>query len=259
MRNFVVLLAVLAFGGPVFAADMATKMPLKAPPAPVSSWAGFYLGANVGGHWARDSITAAFDPVGWGAFAAAADAGAVAGSMKSSGIIGGIQAGYNWQANNIVWGVEADADGVGGTASRTVASSPFPGGFHLMSNSIKETFLATVRPRLGVVAGGALFYATGGLAIGSLKATDANVLGVLPADIATVTASGTRAGWTAGGGIEYSAWMNWTAKVEYLYVGLGTFSTSIPTCAACSPGSDITVNHRYTDNILRVGLNYHFR
>src|SRR5262249_19746680 len=41
-----------------FAADMAVRMPVKAPPpppAPVYSWTGFYVGVNVGYSWGRSN------------------------------------------------------------------------------------------------------------------------------------------------------------------------------------------------------------
>jgi outer membrane immunogenic protein len=71
----------------------------------------------------------------------------------------------------------------------------------------------------------------------------------------TFEAAVTKTGWTLGGGIEGvvpNTHVTW--KAEYLYMDLGTenytFSTS-------SLGA-ITVNTHFTDNIVRVGLNYQF-
>jgi outer membrane immunogenic protein len=132
----------------------------------------------------------------------------------------------------------------------------------IATNSTKETFLATVRGRLGWTAGNALIYGTGGLAIGTVNTNDTfcsfGCPAGTPADLASVSGNTTRTGWTGGGGVEYHLMGNWSAKVEYLYVNLGTFSTSIPSCAACAAGSDITVSHKFTDNIARIGLNLHY-
>jgi len=50
---------------------------------------------------------------------------------------------------------------------------------------------------------------------------------------------------------------NWSAKFEYLYMDLGRFNGATFTLA---PGSLIGVNvsSRFTDNILRAGINYKF-
>jgi outer membrane immunogenic protein len=125
-----------------------------------------------------------------------------------------------------------------------------------MTDSTKATFLATVRPRIGVVFDRALFYATGGVAIGTVKTSDL-FAGFGGTVFKTTSNTTTRTGWTVGGGLEYAFGNNWSAKVEYLFVDLGNFDTIIPNSAAGAPDST-TVHHKYTDNIARVGLNYQF-
>jgi opacity protein-like surface antigen len=49
---------------------------------------------------------------------------------------------------------------------------------------------------------------------------------------------------------------NWTAKIEYLYLDLGTVTT-IP-APAPSATTAAAFNSRITDNMLRVGVNYKF-
>jgi outer membrane immunogenic protein len=71
-----------------------------------------------------------------------------------------------------------------------------------------------------------------------------------------------KAGWTIGAGVETRLWGGLTAKLEYLYVDLGTYSDSfvIPGNAATVPGSTLstTTLSRFTDHIVRAGLNYKF-
>ena len=64
-----------------------------------------------------------------------------------------------------------------------------------------------------------------------------------------------RAGWTAGGGIEGSLGNNWLAKLEYLYMDFGTFNNAFTGVAPFTP---IGLSTHLTDNIVRVGVNYHF-
>jgi outer membrane immunogenic protein len=229
--------------------------------APVYSWTGCYVGGNIGGHWGNDSFTVAADPVGW--FVPASNAfinSFFPTTLKPSGVIGGVQAGCNLQTGGFLLGGEADANWLGGTASRILVAPPgvpiAAGDF--MANSTEATFLSTLRARLGVTFDRALFYVTGGLAIGTIKTADsfAGGSGTLLASTDNRT---TRTGGTVGGGFEYAFTGNLSAKVEYLYVNLGSFDTNIPSCPGCNPGSDITLyRNRFTDNIVRVGLNYKF-
>jgi outer membrane immunogenic protein len=101
-------------------------------------------------------------------------------------------------------------------------------------------------------------YVTGGLAIGQID-TDLTVNGVNGLGPVPVFFSfdKTKLGWTVGGGIEARISGNWTAKIEYLYVDLGSVSGTAVDLTNIIPirvgySSDIT------DNIVRVGLNYKF-
>jgi outer membrane immunogenic protein len=71
--------------------------------------------------------------------------------------------------------------------------------------------------------------------------------------------SNTKVGWTVGGGVEASVYQNWTVKLEYLYLDLGTMSGAV-TLFISNSGGVIVANYgsRITNNILRVGLNYNF-
>jgi outer membrane immunogenic protein len=183
-------------------------------------------------------------------------------SVHPSGFIGGGQIGYNWQTSFVVFGVEADAQGLTGQASPIVTPLTFaglaPGDF--VSNSAKPEFLATFRGRIGVTPFGgphsALFYATGGGAWGTVKVTD--TFGAVGGTaISSATATENRSGWTAGGGIEFPLINNITFKAEYLYVDLGHFNQTTASIVGF-PATDITFTHFYTENIVRAGLNYQF-
>jgi len=248
------------------AADLPRKAPAYTPPPPpqVYNWTGFYIGGNAGGHWGTDKITTTTNPVALGAAVAAELDSRSPVSLHPDGFIGGIQLGYNWQVNNWFIGIEGDANWLGGTASRTLgfagAALVNPG--DIMTNSSEAKFLATIRPRVGITFDRILLYATGGVAFGTVKTNDTFCgFGCPPGDpsvVQAVSATTTRTGWTVGGGLEYGITNNWSVKAEYLYVDLGSFDTVMPTCASCGFPTDITVHHKYTDNIARAGLNYRF-
>jgi outer membrane immunogenic protein len=62
----------------------------------------------------------------------------------------------------------------------------------------------------------------------------------------------------------FSYWLtpNWTWKLEYLYLDLGSVDTAPTPFAVGMPGvvtaGTFTTHTHFTDNIVRVGLNYQF-
>lgn len=258
MRRSLIAASVIGFlaSTPVLAADMALKAP--PPPAPAFSWTGFYIGLNAGGAWGTANVS--FNPTG--PFWATAPAGepafvAAQGSprLHGSSFIGGGQAGYNYQTGNVVLGIEADIDYLGLRMSRTTPVFAFPGSasFFFME-SVSTNWLATVRPRLGVAADHWLFYATGGLAVGNQNFSESMTF--VPALTAAGTTNPTKAGWTAGAGVEYAFTRQLSAKAEYLYFDLGSvgFTTVFPGF----PTLFQNISSHLTANIVRVGLNYRF-
>jgi outer membrane immunogenic protein len=75
--------------------------------------------------------------------------------------------------------------------------------------------------------------------------------------IATTTVAAnsntTKTGWVIGGGAEWAISGPWSARLEYLYMDLGTASTSF---AGPGPFTLVTTSSRITDNIVRAGVNY---
>ena len=249
----------VAIGGSAGAADLPIGVPAFSGPILLPfTWTGFYFGLNLGGHIGNDKVTTSTDAGGgFGAAGAAAIDSASPGSFNPSGVMFGAQAGYNWQFGNVVVGIEADANGVLGNASRTVATIPVvaPGDF--LFNSIKQpSLLLTVRPRLGWAFDHTLVYVTGGYAFETLQVLD--TFGYFGASVPISSdVTGKSSGWTAGAGVEYAFYKNMSARLEYLFVDLNSFSSTIPGVAAAGP-SAINVSHKYTDNIVRAGLSFYF-
>ena len=254
--------------GALYVAPAGVNGPMvfKAPIRSAWTWAGFYVGGTIGYGWGKSNTDTAFsDPVSAGQLFA------TNGSRKLEGAIGGAQGGYNWVAGNVLAGVEADLN-YSGQRARMRASCPGevcnPALVGVVSDASvlalseqgqKLEWFATLRGRLGAtVTPGALAYVTGGLAVGEVM-TSGTVFG-FDGDgnpVNTIVSShNTKAGWTVGGGIEGRLAGNWTAKLEYLYLDLGSVST-VPTPAANSTVA-VAFNSRVTDNIVRAGINYKF-
>jgi outer membrane immunogenic protein len=81
--------------------------------------AGFYLGCNVGYSWGRPSTTSSFPDA-----ASGAPLNSIGSTFNIDGVIGGGHAGYNWQNNNWVFGLEVD---IRGSAEKGSTSNTCPG------------------------------------------------------------------------------------------------------------------------------------
>jgi outer membrane immunogenic protein len=230
------LLGVVAFSGAMItyaeSADLSRKQPRAAtatPPAAYTpqtvNWTGFYVGVHIGGAWSDANWT---NPVS-----------GLSNNLTGGGVFGGAQVGFNYQFESVVFGVEGDFSGMSLKPSDTDAA-----GF---THSTSSYWTSTITGRLGYAINQALFFAKGGVAFADERDTVTSPLGVISS-----TGTTTQVGWIAGRGIEYALDRNWSAKIEYDYLGFG--SQGVPaTALGGAPGAvDL--------NIQRViaGLNYRF-
>jgi len=243
--------------GSAFAADLPNrKEPIYVPPPPVLSWNGFYGGLNIGGGWDANGGYSGYSIYRDPAFPLAFGAGNAFFLPNghtvgaAGGVVGGGQAGYNFQFNpSIVVGLETDFQGtsIGRSGNNSLTFYPSPltvGGFLTPVSALAGTneslgWFGTVRGRAGwLVTPTLLAYGTAGFAYGQVNAWGW---------------SNTRTGWTAGGGLEWMFAPNWSAKVEYLYVDLSSNGTN---------GGGFGWNWGYhfhpQINVVRAGVNYHF-
>jgi len=254
-----VALIALGLSIPAMAADLEIGPPAYKATQPILrayDWTGFYIGGNVGGHWGFDKITTSTDTDGgFGAAGAAAIDAASPVTLHPKGFIGGVQAGYNLEGSGGVWGIEVDANWLGGSATRSL-TIPSIAPLAVMTNTAQATFLSTFRMRWGttVLSDRSMLFLTAGFVLETLKTTDTmSQLGVI-----TSTSSSTlQPGLAAGGGFEYALTDNLSAKVEYLYVAIKRVNSNITPTVAGTPDV-IAVTHDYTDNIGRFGLNFKF-
>ena len=223
MRKFANLIAPVAAVAALSASSAyAADLPYTPPPsnsaiyapAPVYNWTGFYVGASAG--------------YGWGT--ATASTGSPFNISPDGGLVGG-QIGYNYMmSNNLVLGIEGDLLWSGMSGSVT----PFP----TVTQSLD--WVGTIRGRIGYAMGNWMPYFTGGFAAGGATRTSS---------FGPVSQSATHTGYVLGAGVEWAFAPQWTAKLEYQYLNLGSQTyTAIP--AAPSVG--------ITANTVRVGLNYKF-
>ncbi|ODT29986.1 MAG: hypothetical protein ABS35_07470 [Kaistia sp. SCN 65-12] len=190
-RPLAAALGLIAFAGvPAFAADVVMEEPPAPAPIaelPVASWAGPYAGINLGyGFSGRTKLPG------------------VGTNIKTDGFVGGGFVGYNWQADDFVYGLEGDLgyNGVKGSSGGLKSKSGLEG-------SLRARLGYSVTPEI-------LLYGTAGGAGKNVKISDS-----------VASQSKGMFGWTAGVGTDIKITDNVFGRVEYRYTDYGskTFDT----------------------------------
>ena len=230
MKWAAVVALAAALGAPAGAADLRRPPPLPYVPPPI--WTGFHVGAYAGFAFSGEDATSAFfgTPVTF--------------STNPSGVLGGLEAGYDYQFSpNWLVGAELDlswttASGnfnfITTTPAGAVASGIFNSNHHWY-----DTFTG----RVGYLISDWVLYAKGGAAWIN---ADYNLAANGPFGGGSV--NDTRAGYTLGLGAEWMFGPGWSTKLEYDYLGFGNNSYALG-------GFGTTVNTHVQQ--IKVGVNYH--
>lgn len=231
-------------------------------------WTGAYVGGYAGITVGRTGVNTStiFDANGYFESTSVPAINSVGGqTIKSNGFNGGGQAGYNKQFGRFVIGAEAD---FGAHRINKVVTSgdeyPCCTSSFEIAQSVKTNWLFTARPRVGVTAGPALLYATGGLAM-----TDVEYNAVFSDNdsdaLETAEFKKTRTGYAAGGGVEVKMSERWSAKVEYLFADFGRISgtsnnltTDFGEGVEAFPENTFTHSAHVKSHNFRFGMNYRF-
>jgi len=208
----------------------------------VHDWSGGYIGVHGGYAWGSASVSDTSPGVVPGPF-----------NYPVAGALGGVQAGYNFQTGNIVFGPEVDVGYASASGSGVIGSS------HAASHqdlTLSGGAYADLTGRLGVGFGNTLLYAKGGAALYGGRAlqqtTNPNYVGT-PADGFL--------GWVAGVGLEQALTENVSVKVEYDHYGFGT-GHGYQTAIAADPPTPAGYKFDNWTNLgfdtVKVGLNWKF-
>ena len=258
VRQFGVLCALIAASGAAFAADLppAPPAPPRAPAAyvpailPVYNWTAFYIGGNLGAAWTSGKFS---DSQGfsWS-------------NSQQATFTGGGQVGAQYQFSWAVLGVEADFDWLANNKNSGNAAVTPIGPIQVSANN---RWMTTLAARFGVAADNWLFYAKGGG--GWVGVGNPTITNVVTGGSISVSNSNSNSGWLAGAGVEWGFAPNWSARLEYDYLGLSnqsrTVTGTIPdgvagctTVAGCPLADTLTQNSRNVQTFT-VGINYLFR
>jgi outer membrane immunogenic protein len=152
------------------------------------------------------------------------------------GYAGGLLAGWNYQMDSFVFGIEGDW-AFGGT----VATNDEPG----VDTDISFNNIATLRARTGLAFDNTLVYVTGGLAAVDME------FGAFM--VSQQSDSQWVYGWTVGGGLEHAFTPNFSGRIEYLYVDLEDSDYSM------TDGNTFDATQSFNDiHMVRAGLTYNF-
>lgn len=213
---------VIGLSGAASAADVyARGGSLKDEPvgAFLPTWAGLYIGGSVGYSWgdAESTLT------DFGVF-----------DTEPEGAVYGAHLGYNFQRDNVVFGVEASINGT------NMEDSSFVNRAELVN---ELDWYATGVARLGLAHGSTLFYGFGGVAWGQVTTTfDTDE---------RFTDEETHVGWTAGVGIEHALSDRFSLRLEYAHVDLGSEDAfKQDGCSTCEVDFDF--------DVIKVGASYRF-
>lgn len=218
MKYTAIAAALLLSSTGAFAADAIVYNEPAPVVADTFSWTGGYIGLNAGYAGGQNKLDLS---------------NGISAKDNASGFIGGVQAGYNWQFDRTIVGIETDFQG--GSLKSDADLSVFGG-----NPEAKINWFGTTRARLGYTpVDRFMVYATGGVAYGKVKAS-----------LGDFSVSDTRVGYTVGAGAEYAVTNNVTLKTEYLYTDLGKLKFDVNDAVS---GEVKTPFHT-----VRVGVNYKF-
>lgn len=227
----------------------AADLPIyKNAPTPESPWTGAYFGIQGGYGWGSKTFLDNFPTPDY----------ALDANPSIGGGLGGLQAGYDYQFNWLLVGVQGNFMWSG---VKNASFSCFS--FGNQDCSAHPEWFATAIGRAGAVFGPLLIYGNGGAAWVDDTYTDIarcgpgqplGAGGITAACGDPFAANDTRFGWTVGAGIEYQFARDWSVWGEFDHMDFG--GRSVP---FTDGGSGYFTEEIYQNvNIVKVGLNYRF-
>jgi outer membrane immunogenic protein len=240
--------SLICFSTFALAADIGNnRLPPVAPfkPTPVRDWSGAYIGVHGGFLGTGFQSRGATPNIPALNFTNPVPGVPITGNNRnrntrsSNGFGGGVQAGYNFQSGNIVYGVEAE--GTAGSGSRRNTTTNL---------KAEQTVRGALKGKLGYSFGSTLLYATAGVAIAPTRYSSPAIAATLttPAVLAG-RRSVTSAGPLVGVGIEQKVTEQLSLKGEVEVASFGKTKLNLPGGRTSVESSQLTA---------KVGLNYRF-
>jgi len=227
------------------AADLPIAAPIPPPVyvPPVYNWTGFYIGGNIGADWSGLSGNNFSDTLG-STFTA----------PTNVQFMGGGQVGVNYQFwSGVVIGAEVMFDWLASSANTQITATA-PDGTAAFMDTINNRWLTTATGRLGYAWDRVLLYGKAG---GAWLGAGSPGISVGGAPVTLTSSNSSDFGWTAGFGLEWAFWNNWSVRAEYDYIGLNNQSFTVAPGPTTFSGDVITYSYR-SISIMTAAVNYKF-
>jgi outer membrane immunogenic protein len=195
-------------------------------------WSGFYAGLHGGYAAIDDNLTGV-------TFAFMRPA-----SGDPQAMVGGGQAGLNFQTGNMVFGFEADISAGNFNNDQDIVLF----GKGVNAGHAQHDWFSTSRVRVGLTGGRTMAYVTGGVA---LLDTDMQFYDSGPG-VSGGTGHDIQSGPVFGVGVEHRMTDRFSAKAEYLHAEFGKETFNVPGV------SNRSISDKPSLDVFRVGLNYQF-
>jgi outer membrane immunogenic protein len=235
----------------IVGAALAADMPLWGAPAHIFSWTSCFLGAHIGGGWARKDAT---DPLQLvqDSFLGSVTTGVTTVGVSPSGLLIGGQMGCDYQFgySNWVLGAEGAFSGANLRGNADVGL-PLGNPGDIATFTAKTDFLPSVTARLGYATGPWLLYLRAG---GAWAGDKYSVTGTFLGNAFGFEGLDNRFGWTGGSGMEWAFAELWSARLEYDYYQLGHRSVLMTDAINGLSG---VVNVKQSVQTVKLGVNFH--
>ncbi|HTN95741.1 MAG TPA: outer membrane protein [Nordella sp.] len=242
----------LLFAGVALLATLSVAQAADIVEPAAYDWTGPYVGLQAGYGWGKNDVKADGEeaPIVTVLSSAVTFHPLDDGSIEMDGFVGGLHAGYNWQSDSLVLGVEGDLEYADLDGDTDIIHSD-DGQFNEKAGDARQEidWLGSLRLRAGFAFDRALIYATGGLAVGGVE-----VSGFIDESDFDDSNKGTEWGWTLGGGFEYAVTDELSARLEYRYTDLG--NSDVEAGGEATPIAKLEFENTF--HAVRAGLSWHF-
>lgn len=228
---------------------------------------GFYIGPSAGYGFgnAQAATSTVFSATGY--FASTSVPAIAASGMQKvepQAFDVGLDGGYDAHSGGFIYGIAADVSLLNGSDTRsTTATYPCcaPTTFTI-NQTVKTSWMTTIRAKVGVDMGSTAVYVTGGYA-----GLQARYSAQFTDTFATANESGSksefRSGWVVGAGADLKIGGHWSLQPEFLHADFGHMNATGGTLTAFTPPISFSTNvftHSTSlrMNVARVGFHYHF-
>lgn len=227
---------------------------------PTHNWNGPYIGLAAGPAWA-EAHAKTINQTTW-PFSSFSPGINAAGNqtIHPNGFTAGVEGGYNWYFGRYgLFGLETDIQAMnlsGSTNSGAVGFAGSPETTFTVGSYANINWLATLRPRVGILVDNCFLYLTGGLALSQLNANfyyNDETGSLESGSLNTV-----KVGPAFGGGLELGINQRFSVKAEYLNVyfnDTNATQTGSRVGQVFPPGS-YSYSTNFRANMVRLGFNY---